>query len=347
MRSRTDVPLAPLTTLRVGGNAARLVAIERAGDVALAVRDAEARDEPIFVLGGGSNVVIGDAGFPGVVLQMESRGVSAQRDDARSIVEVAAGEAWDALVERAMDEGWGGIACMSGIPGLVGATPIQNVGAYGQEVSETIVGVRAYDREVGRLVQLDPSSCGFGYRTSAFKRSDRWIVTHVTFAFERGGETVVRYAELAAALNARSGQRVSSRVVRDAVLALRRSKGMVLAANDPDSVSAGSFFTNPIVDAEALARIEEHAGERPPRFDAGPGRYKVPAAWLVEHAGFAKGWSLGRARISGKHALALVNGGGATASELVTAARAIRDGVRTRFGVVLEPEPAFVACSWE
>jgi len=347
MRARTDVPLAPLTTLRVGGNAKRLVAIERAGDVAPAVRDAEARGEAIFVLGGGSNVVIGDAGFPGVVLQMETRGVSAQRADVRSIVDVDAGEPWDAFVERAVNEGWGGIACMSGIPGLVGATPIQNVGAYGQEVSETIVGVRAYDREAGRPVELDPASCGFGYRTSAFKRSDRWIVTHVTFAFERSSETVVRYAELAAALNARTGQRVSSRLVRTAVLALRRSKGMVLDADDPDSVSAGSFFTNPIVDAEAVAKIEERAGESPPRFDAGHGRSKLPAAWLVEHAGFAKGWSLGRACISRKHALAIVNRGGATASELVTAARAIRDGVRTRFGVVLEPEPVFVGCSWE
>jgi UDP-N-acetylmuramate dehydrogenase len=347
MRTRTDVPLAPLTTLRVGGNAARMVAIDRADDVAIAVRDAQVRREPIFVLGGGSNVVVGDAGFPGVVLQMATRGVAVRRDDTRSIVDVEAGEEWDALVERAVDEGWGAVACMSGIPGLVGATPIQNVGAYGQEVCETIVAVRAYDREAGRLVRIDPASCAFGYRTSAFKRNDRWIVTQVTFAFEHATETVVRYAELAAALHARMGQRIPSRLVRDAVLALRRAKGMVLDAGDPESVSAGSFFTNPIVDSEALAAIEERAGERPPRFDAGAGRSKVPAAWLVEHAGFAKGWSLGRARISKKHALALVNGGGATARELLSAARVVRDGVRGRFGVVLEPEPVFVACSWE
>jgi UDP-N-acetylmuramate dehydrogenase len=236
---------------------------------------------------------------------------------------------------------------MSGIPGLVGATPIQNVGAYGQEVSETIAGVRVFDRLTGRFVEMGPSACGFGYRTSVFKRDSRWIVTRVRFAFDLRRETSVRYAELARALSVHEGGGVPSQIVRDTVIALRRAKGMVLDAADPDSVSAGSFFVNPIVDAGGLSAIEAGARERPPRFDVGPSRFKVPAAWLVERAGFAKGLRLGRAGVSRKHALALVNYGGATAREIVALARAIRDAVRARFGVTLEPEPVFVGCSWE
>jgi UDP-N-acetylmuramate dehydrogenase len=262
-------------------------------------------------------------------------------------VDVAAGEDWDALVERAVDEGWGGVACMSGIPGLVGATPIQNVGAYGQEVSDTLVAVRAFDRELGDFVDIDARACGFGYRASVFKRKDRWIVTRVRFVFDAHAETPVRYAELARALSVREGQAAPSRIVRDTVLALRRAKGMVLDANDADSVSAGSFFVNPVVDAATLAAIEESARERLPRFEAGPSRFKVPAAWLVERAGFAKGTRRGRAGVSQKHALALVNCGGASARDLLDLASAIRDAVRARFGVELEPEPVFVGCSWE
>ena len=347
MRTRTDVPLAPLTTLGVGGRAARFVEIEREDDVALVARDADTRGEELFVLGRGSNVLVGDAGFPGLVARMATRGVSADRRDDHTWVDVAAGEDWDALVARAIDEGWSGVACMSGIPGLVGATPIQNVGAYGQEVSDTIARVRAFDRSEGRLVEMDPAVCGFGYRKSVFKRSPRWIVTRVRFAFPRGNDTAVTYPELAAALSSQAGQRVASHRVRETVLSLRRGKGMVVDAGDPDSVSAGSFFVNPVVDAKGLARIEERAGEKVPRFDAGSAGFKVPAAWLVEHAGFAKGWSLDRARISRKHALSLVNDGEATAREILAAARTIRDGVNVRFGVRLEPEPVLVGCSWE
>jgi len=236
---------------------------------------------------------------------------------------------------------------MSGIPGLVGATPIQNVGAYGQEVSETVVGVRAFDRRAGAFVDMAPAACGFAYRASVFKRSDRWVVTGVRFSFTRGAESTVRYAELARALSVVEGGRAPSRLVRDTVIALRRAKGMVLDDGDPDSVSAGSFFVNPVVDAAALRDIEARAGARPPSFDAGGGRSKVAAGWLVERAGFARGWGEGRAGVSRKHALALVNRGGATARELVDVARAIRDGVRARFGVTLEPEPVFVGLSWE
>jgi UDP-N-acetylmuramate dehydrogenase len=347
MRMRTDVPLAPLTTLRVGGPAARLAELEREADVVDAVRDVDGRGESLFILGDGSNVVVGDGGFPGLVARMRSRGIEVQPGGDQVLVDVAAGESWDELVERATEEGWSGVACISGVPGLVGATPIQNVGAYGQEVSETIVSVRAFDREVGAFVDMNAGACGFGYRASVFKRESRWIVTRVRFAFARGDETVVRYAELARALSVADGESAPSRRVREVVIALRRAKGMVLDASDPDSVSAGSFFVNPVVDGQRLASIEGAAGARPPRFAAGAGRFKVPAAWLVERAGFPRGWGHARAGVSRKHALAIVNRGGATASELLTVARAIRDGVRRRFEVVLEPEPVLIGCSWE
>jgi UDP-N-acetylmuramate dehydrogenase len=347
MLTRRDVPLSTMTTLQVGGPASRLVEVEREEDVPTAVRDADARDEPLFVLGRGSNVVVGDGGFPGVAARLAMRGIAARREGDRVLVDVAAGEDWDAFVARAVDEGWAGVACMSGIPGLVGAAPIQNVGAYGQEVSDTIVGVRVFDRAAGAFADLEPRACGFGYRASVFKRNDRWIVTRVRFAFAVAGETAVRYAELARALALREGDRAPSRLVRDTVVALRRAKGMVLDDGDPDSVSAGSFFVNPVVDGTRVAAIEAAAGERPPRFDAGPDRFKVPAAWLVERAGFAKGFRLGRAGVSRKHALALVNAGGATAREILAVAAAIHRGVRERFGVELEPEPVLIGCSWE
>jgi UDP-N-acetylmuramate dehydrogenase len=347
MRTRTEVPLAPMTTLRIGGPAARLAEVEHEDDVREAVRDADERGESLFVLGEGSNVVVGDPGFPGLVARMSIRGIDVRPGPGGVIVDVGAGESWDALVARAVDEGWEGVACMSGVPGLVGATPIQNVGAYGQEVSDTITGVRVFDRDVGSFVDMAPRACAFGYRASVFKRASRWIVTRVRFAFARGDRDAVRYAELARTLAVPEGRPAPSRLVRETVLALRRAKGMVLDAGDPDSVSAGSFFVNPVVDAAGVALIEAAAGERPPRFDGGNGRFKVPAAWLVERAGFPRGWGNARAGVSRKHALALVNRGGATSRELLAVARAIHDGVRARFGIVLEPEPVLVGCSWE
>jgi len=346
MRVRSDVPLAPLTTLRLGGSAARLVEIEREQDVVDAVGSAE----PLFILGGGSNVVVGDAGFPGLVARMAIRGVVVRAESGRVVVDVSAGEDWDDLVARAVGEGWSGIECMSGIPGQVGATPIQNVGAYGQEVGETVEAVRAYDRVARAFVELHRLDCRFGYRTSIFKRSDRWIVTSVRFAFTLRSDAVVRYAELARSLSIDEGASAPAGLVREAVLALRRSKGMVIDPNDPESVSAGSFFVNPIVDAETLARIAERAGGVPPSFPLAPGegegRRKIAAAWLVERAGFAKGWGEGHVGVSRKHALALVHRGGGTAGELLALARTIRDGVRDRFGATLEPEPVFVGCDW-
>jgi UDP-N-acetylmuramate dehydrogenase len=345
---RAGVLLAPLTTLRIGGPARRMADVTSEDDVAQAVRAADGAGEPFFVLGEGSNVVVGDDGFPGVVARMAIPGVRAERSGDRVVVDVGAGEPWDAFVARAVDEGWRGVECLSGIPGLVGATPIQNVGAYGQEVSESIVSARAFDRSAGAFVTLDAAACRFGYRASVFKRSDRWIVTSVRFSFEVSPDSApLRYAELQRALAVREGDRAPCRTVRETIVALRRAKGMVVSAEDPDSVSAGSFFVNPVVGAGALGRVEAAAGERPPSFDAGPGLFKLAAAWLVERAGFPKGWGRGRAGVSRKHALALVNRGGASASEVVACARAIRDGVRARFGVALEPEPVFVGCRWD
>ncbi|HEX8792140.1 MAG TPA: UDP-N-acetylmuramate dehydrogenase [Polyangiaceae bacterium] len=347
MHARAGVPLAPLTTLRVGGPAASMVDLDREEQLPDALADAESRGHGVFVLGSGSNVVVGDAGFQGLVIRMATRGVDVRSDGDRVLLDVAAGEDWDALVARAIAEGWTGVSSMSGIPGLVGATPIQNVGAYGQEVSDTIVSVRVYDREARAFVDMEPPACRFGYRASLFKRSDRWIVTRVRFAFRRSREDDVRYAELSRALSVPEGSRAPAEAIRSTILGLRRAKGMVLDAADPESVSAGSFFVNPVVDAATLARVESIAGKTPPRFDAGQGRWKLAAAWLVEQAGFARGWTLGRAGISRKHALAIVNRGGASSGEILSAARTVRDGVRARFSVTLEPEPVLVGCSWE
>ena len=344
---RNDVPLAPLTTLRLGGPAHRLVELVSEREVVGAANDSESRGEPLFVLGAGSNVVVGDEGFHGLVARIAIRGIEVRREDQRVVLDVAAGEDWDQLVERTVDEQWGGLECMSGIPGLVGATPVQNVGAYGQEVRETIVSVRVYDRHTREFVDMDPSSCGFAYRTSVFKGNPRWIVTKVRFALAPTQDVAVRYAELARALQVTEGARQRSRLVREAVLALRRAKGMVLDDADPESVSAGSFFVNPVVDGSQLSDIAVRAGATPPHFSAGEGLHKVAAAWLVERAGFAKGWGRGRVGVSRKHALALVNRGGARTSELLAIAREIRDGVLARFGVALRPEPVFVGCSWE
>jgi UDP-N-acetylmuramate dehydrogenase len=325
-----------------------MVDLEREADVVDAVREADREAAGLFILGEGSNVVVGDHGFPGLVGRMAMRGLETRHEGDRVVVDVAAGEPWDAFVAHAIDQGWRGVECLSGIPGLAGGTPIQNVGAYGQEVGETIASVRAFDRTAGAFVDLDREACGFGYRASVFKHSDRWIVTSVRFAFEKASSSApLRYAELTNALGVEIGARVPLAIARETILVLRRRKGMVVDPNDPDSVSAGSFFVNPVVDAPALARVEDRAGERPPRFDAGDGRFKLAAAWLVERAGFPKGWSRGRVGVSSKHALALVNRGGASAQELLDAARVIRDGVRDRFGVELEPEPVLVGCSWK
>jgi UDP-N-acetylmuramate dehydrogenase len=353
MRIDRDVPLGPLTTLRVGGSAARVVTVERESDVPEALAEADAAGVDAFVLGGGSNLVVGDEGFGGLVLRMASRGVNVVRDAEVARVTLAAGEPWDAFVGRAVDEGFAGIECLAGIPGLAGATPIQNVGAYGQEVKDTVTTVRAYDRETRAFVDLGAVDCAFGYRTSKLKTTGRYVVTAVTFSLALQAESgPIRYPELARALGVRDGLGAPIARVRETVIALRRTKGMVLDESDPESVSAGSFFTNPIVDAETLARIERGAqglggadGTSPPRFVVGEGEWKVPAAWLIERAGFKRGHASGRVHISTKHALALVTVRDATTAELLVLARAIVRGVEATFGVTLVPEPVMLGCA--
>ncbi|MFL6077548.1 MAG: UDP-N-acetylmuramate dehydrogenase [Mycobacteriales bacterium] len=336
-----DVTLAPYTTLRLGGPAGVLAEPTTAAELVEAVAAAEG---PVLVLAGGSNVVIGDGGFAGTVVLVRTRGVAIREDGDRVLLTAQAGEVWDDLVERCVREGWVGLECLSGIPGSTGATPIQNVGAYGQEVAETVVSVRAYDRRVGAVVEMTPAECGFRYRHSVFKGTDRWVVLDVTFALGRGGDSApIRYAELARTLGVDVGGRVPLDDVRAAVLGLRRGKGMVLDADDHDTWSVGSFFTNPVLPAGEAAALRDRAGADPPSWPAGTGdAVKFSAAWLIEHAGFAKGYRRGPVAVSGKHTLALTNRGGASTADLLDLAREIRDGVRSRFGVTLVNEPVLV-----
>ena len=320
--------LATLTTLRLGGPAGSYAEARTEDEVVEAARGAS------LVMAGGSNVVIADEGVPGTVLRIVTRGV--ERDGAR--LTVAAGEGWDVLVERCVADGLQGFECLSGIPGSVGATPIQNVGAYGQEVAETVESVRVYDRETGRVEDMTPAECGFVYRGSVFKYHDRRVVLSVTFRLNESPVSgPLRYAELARTLDVPIGGSAPLADVREAVLALRRGKGMVIDPADPDSVSAGSFFTNPILDAPP---------DGAPFWPEPDGRVKVSAAWLIEQAGFHKGYGNGRVGISTKHTLALVNRGGATTAELVALAHEIAGGVHETFGVALHPEPVLVGHDW-
>ena len=311
------------------------------GELAEAVRSAY---EPLLVLAGGSNVVIADEGFPGTVVRVLTRGV--ERDGPRLTVQ--AGEPWDELVADCVARGLQGFECLSGIPGSTGATPIQNVGAYGQEVSETVESVRVLDRASGRIEEMTAAECEFAYRTSVFKHRDRHVVLAVSFRMREADRSgPVRYAELARRLGVPVGGTAPLAEVREAVLGLRRGKGMVIDPADPDSVSAGSFFTNPILDADAYAHLEEVAApEHPPAFPEPDGRIKTSAAWLIERSGFPRGYGDGRAGISSKHTLALVNRGGATTAELMSLAREIAAGVRARFGVAIAPEPVLVGHRW-
>ena len=342
--------LSDYTTLRLGGPARRFVQAGTEEDLIEAVRAADSGGEPTLILGGGSNLVVADEGFDGTVIQVATKGVDPGGEP--GLMTVAAGEDWDAVVAWTVAAGLAGLECLSGIPGLAGATPIQNVGAYGQEVAETITSVRTYDRVTGQIRTIPNERCGFGYRTSMFKRDDarRHVVLGVTFRLAvQSASAPVRYAELASALGVEIGDQVASPRVRSAVMDLRRGKGMVIDAADPDTRSAGSFFVNPVLDGAALAAVEAAArarcgpGTRVPRFDAGDGLVKVPAAWLIERAGFGRGYSPGDgARISSKHTLALVNYESATTAGLLALARQIRDGVRDAFGVSLTPEPVLV-----
>ena len=324
--------LAPLTTLRLGGPAGRLIEAHSEDELVAAVRDGAD-----LVLAGGSNVVIADAGVPGTVLLVRTRGIVHEDD----LLVVQAGEPWDEVVAHTVASGLQGFECLSGIPGSTGATPIQNVGAYGQDVAETVAWVRVYDRETDAVSEMSAAECGFDYRTSVFKYRDRWTVLAVAFRLRESGLSgPLRYAELARTLDVPVGGRAPLDEVRAAVLGLRRGKGMVIDPADPDSVSAGSFFTNPILTHEAWAKLPGA-----PAFPEPDGRIKTSAAWLIEQAGFHRGYGSGRIGISAKHTLALVNRGEGTTAELMALAREIAGGVEARFGVTLRPEPVFVGLS--
>lgn len=346
--------LGPRTTLRLGGAAREVVEAASEEEVVAAVRDA---DGDVLVLGGGSNVVVSDEGFDGRVVVVASRGVEESETHGRPLLRVQAGEPWDPFVAHAVERGFAGVECLSGIPGSVGATPIQNVGAYGQEVRSTIAGVRAYDRTRDQVLDLVPAALGFGYRDSRFKREPgRWVVLRVSFALldEEGLSEPLRYVELARALDLPVGSRAPLADVRAAVLELRRGKGMVVDPDDPDSCSAGSFFTNPVLtpdELEALeARVVERLGPeaRMPRFPQPDGTIKTSAAWLIERAGFTRGHGDPAAvAISTKHVLALTNRGAGTTAQLVALAREVVLGVEEAWGVRLVPEPVFVGHAWE
>ncbi|PFG17036.1 UDP-N-acetylmuramate dehydrogenase [Propionicimonas paludicola] len=335
--------LAAHTTFRIGGPAGRWLAPTSEAELIEAVAQVDAAGEPLLILGGGSNVLISDDGFTGTVVHTGAlRGW--QIEDlaacAGAFVNVAAGEPWDDFVQAAIEHEWVGIEALSGIPGLTGSTPIQNVGAYGQEVAQTIARVRVYDRAEHRVVTRGVAECHFGYRSSLFKAiPNRFVVLSVSFQFRLGGLSApIRYAELARRLGVAEGERAPLGQVREAVLALRKGKGMVCDPEDPDSWSAGSFFTNPLLTPEQADRLPAEA----PRFPQPDGRVKTSAAWLIEHAGFGKGFAVGAARVSTKHSLALVNPGTATATDVLTLAATIREGVATRYGVLLSTEPVLV-----
>jgi UDP-N-acetylmuramate dehydrogenase len=337
-----NVTLAPLTTIGIGGPARFFLRAATVDEIREGLAWARARDLAVFILGGGSNLLISDDGFDGLVLHVDLRGITVESEDEQAMVRVAAGEPWDSFVAFAVERGWAGIECLSGIPGSCGATPIQNVGAYGQEVSETIARVEVLDRAADRVITLTNWDCRFGYRTSVFKTAarDRFVVLAVTFRLKAGGRATIRYPELQKFVEARGITTDDLRGVRDAVIAIRRRKGMVLDPADPDTRSDGSFFMNPVLttaEHEAFARIAPEA----PHYPAG-GEVKLSAAWLIEHAGFTKGFALGNVGLSSKHTLAIVNRGGGTAREVVELVRRIQSAVRERFGVELHPEPNFV-----
>ena len=336
-------PLANHTTFRLGGPARRFVEATTEQQLIDTVADCDSRGEPVLVLGGGSNVLIADEGFDGTVVKVATRGVHAETVDCSGAqLEVAAGEVWDELVARAVASQWSGMEALSGVPGSVGAVPIQNVGAYGAEVAALIQWVRTWDRAEGAIRTFAAAECGFGYRDSRFKREKgRHLVLRVDFQLPLGGlGQPVRYPELARTLGIEVGQRAPAAQVRETVLAIRRGKGMVLDANDHDTWSAGSFFTNPILTSEQAVSLPAEA----PRFPAREG-VKTSAAWLIQHAGFPAGHGSGPARLSTRHVLALTNRGHATTADVLALAREIRDGVRERFGITLAPEVNLVGVS--
>ena len=344
IRPLENVPLAPRCTLGVGGPARFFVEVADEAAVREALRWTQERGLALHVLGGGSNIVVSDAGVDGLVVKVALRGVSSREGGSGVEVTAAAGEPWDALVAHAVERGWAGLECLSGIPGFVGATPIQNVGAYGQEVAQTVTAVRVLDRRTGETAILDPDACRFGYRTSRFKSGepDRFIVLSVTYRLQPGGGPAVRYADVERELARRGAAAPSLADVRASVLDIRRSKSMVLDPDDPNRRSCGSFFLNPVVDSATLER-EALAAADPtmPRWPEPDGRIKLSAAWLIEQAGFRRGEGPGPVALSTRHSLAIVCRDGARAADVVAFAREIRARVEARFGLRLVPEPVF------
>jgi len=341
--------LAPFTTFGIGGPARWFVEAASEEEVAEAARLAEDRGAALFVLGGGSNLLVSDAGFDGLVMRVGLHGIEAEEAEdgtGQRIYRVAAGEDWDHCVERTVRDLCAGIECLAGIPGTVGGTPVQNVGAYGQEVASAIERVRAFDLETRAFVEFAAAECGFAYRRSRFNSADRgrYVVTRVDYRLTPGGAATVRYADLQKALaeRGREGETPSLAEVSAEVRRVRRAKGMLMVEGDPDCRSAGSFFKNPVVSEEQVRRIAEASAKEPPRFPAGPGQVKLPAAWLMEQAGFAKGYERGAAGISSRHTLALVNRGGARAAEILALAGEIGAAVEARFGIRLEMEPVML-----
>ncbi len=344
MRSpESGVRLAAFTTLGVGGPAKWCARAESADEVREVDAWARQHAEPMVVLGGGSNVLVADRGFDGLVLRIGMRGIWPAPDGDGMLLRAAAGEPWDAVVAWAVAHGLAGIECLSGIPGTVGGTPIQNVGAYGQEVANTIVSVTVFDRQAAAIQVLSKSDCDFAYRSSRFKTRDagRFVICDVTFRLQPGAPTVT-YPDLRRYLDAHARSTPTLDDARAAVLAVRRSKGMVLDAADHDTRSVGSFFTNPVVREDWVDEIGRRVSQRPPAYPVGPGWMKVPAAWLLEQAGFSRGYGTGAVGLSSKHPLAVTNRGGATASEVVAFAVDLKRRVADRFGVDLVPEPTFV-----
>jgi UDP-N-acetylmuramate dehydrogenase len=345
-----NVPLAPYTTLGVGGPARFLIRAGSEEQVFGALDFARAHRHPVLVLGGGSNIVVSDSGFPGLAIKIELSGIQTLSEESGTI-SVAAGVVWDDFVQHCVNRNLAGIECLSGIPGTVGGAPIQNIGAYGEDISEVLLRIKALDRNTNRITELSNAECQFAYRSSIFNTTqrDRYIVLQVDFALRKGGRPCVDYPDLQRQFTG-SEQAPSIGEVREAVLQIREAKAMVLRDNDPDSKSAGSFFRNPVLTSNAVAEVEAKArmcrllrsAENIPQFPAPGGKVKLPAAWFVEHAGFQKGYAYGNSGISSKHALALINRGGATAQEILNLMRMIQARVQMQFGVELQAEPEFV-----
>lgn len=346
MRIQEHVPLAPMTTLRVGGPARYFVEATTVDEVREAVAYSRSRNLPLLALGGGSNVVISDAGWPGLVLRLGILGINHVHGHHQAIFQAGAGEDWDGFVGIVVAHHCSGVECLSGIPGTVGGTPVQNVGAYGQEAANTIETVTALDLENGEICELSKDDCGFKYRTSIFNTTarGRYIIVQVSFALQHGGAPQLEYDDLKKFFQGRTAAPTLSEV-RQAVLQIRASKGMLITPDDKDARSVGSFFKNPVLSASEHEALVHRAGEKGlkvPTYPALDARHKVSAAWLVEHSGFHKGFTRGRVGISSKHALAIVNRGGASAFEIVEFSRDIQECVEQNWRVRLQPEPMLI-----